>query len=424
MQSVTTGNLQFSRRGFLQFGAASGLSFALPPLTARAAELRGDERPKSLIVLWMEGGPSQLETWDPHPDTEFGGPTKSIPTSLPGLDIAAGLPRMAEQMHRLSVIRSLISKEGDHERASYYLKTGYRPDQTLKHPTLTAVAARQLTGEQLEIPAHVSLGNSNWPARGGYLGAKFDAFKVLDPGRNLRNLKSRVPDKRQQRRLDGLNVVSQSFRTRREARVDQTLHGDTIDKALKMMNSKQLEAFELESESQATIDAYGDSKFGRGCLVARRLVETGVRAIEVTLRGFDTHADNFTGHDTQNAILDPAFAALVDDLYERDLLDSTLVLCIGEFGRTPKINKLEGRDHWPNGFSCVLGGGGLMSGQIIGSTNPEESLAEPESPVEVKHLFATLMQAVGIDHKTEMFTPIGRPMLFSDGEPMENLLIP
>ena len=164
-----------------------------------------------------------------------------------------------------------------------------------------------------------------------------------------------------------------------------------------MMSSDQLKAFELEKEPQILVDAYGDTRFGRGCLVARRLVETGVRAVEVSLDGFDTHANNFEGHKTQAEILDPAFATLIDDLKQRDLLDSTIVLCLGEFGRTPKINGLDGRDHWPTGFSCVLGGGGLRSGVLIGATDPAGKKKDPTDPVPVENLFATILHTLGID---------------------------
>ena len=419
-----------SRRDLLKTAFASGLSFALPGLDLRAAERRGDERLKSLIVIWLGGGASQLETWDPHPGTKIGGPTRSIKTAVAGLEIADQYPRVAEQIHELNVIRSLVSKEGDHERGTYLLKTGYRPDPTLIHPSLGAIACHELPNDKVEIPSHISLLEGQWPGRGGFLGEMFDAFKIYDPRNGIQNLKPRVGDVRQEQRLKGLETVSKAFQAGRRVQVENTLHQLTVERALRMMTSDQLKAFEINQEPQAIRDAYGDTPFGHGCLAARRLVETGVRAVEVTLQGWDTHANNFTGHETQAKQLDPALAALIHDLKQRDLLASTLVLCIGEFGRTPKINPLEGRDHWPKGFSCLVGGGGLRSGLVIGETDTEpqteqdasKSTAMPHDPIEVPDLFATILRQLGVEFDKEVLTPIGRPMKFSSGKPIERLM--
>lgn len=420
-----------SRRDLLKAAFASGLSFALPGLDLRAAARRGGERPKSLIVVWLAGGASQLETWDPHPDTKVGGPTKSIKTTVPGLEIADHYPRVAEQIHELNVIRSLVSKEGDHERGTYMLKTGYRPDPTLVHPSLGAIACHELPNEQLEIPSHISLLGGPWPARGGFLGEMFDAFKIYDPRYGIQNLRPRVGDVRQQQRLKGLDVVSKSFQAGRRVQVENTLHQLTVERALRMMTSEQLKAFEIDEEPQAVRDAYGNTRFGQGCLAARRLVETGVRAVEVTLQGWDTHANNFEGHASQARELDPALAALIHDLKQRDLLQSTVVLCIGEFGRTPRINPLDGRDHWPKGFSCLVGGGGLRSGVVIGETDTEPQTEEdanrksakgPHDPIEVPDLCATILGQLGVEFNKEVLTPIGRPMKYCSGTPIVRLL--
>ena len=402
------------------------LAWTFEPLSGAATSQ------KSLIVIWLGGGASQLETWDPHPDTKIGGPTKSIKTTVPGLEIADVYPRVAEQIHELNVIRSLVSKEGDHERGTYLLKTGYRPDPTLIHPSLGAIACHELPNDKLEIPAHISLLGGQWPARGGFLGEIFDAFKIYDPGNGIRNLKARVGDDRQQQRLKALDVVSKSFQAGRSVQVENTLHQLTVELALRMMTSEQLKAFEIEQEPSVIREAYGDTLFGRGCLTARRLVETGVRAVEVTLMGWDTHANNFEGHKTQAKELDPALAALIGDLKQRDLLASTLVLCIGEFGRTPRINPLEGRDHWPKGFSCLIGGGGLRSGLVIGETDTEPQSEQnankdsqsPHDPIEVPDLFATILRQLGVEFDKEVLTPIGRPMKFSSGKPIERLMTP
>ena len=413
---------QISRRDALKLAAAGTLSFALPALDARAAGQRGAEREKSLITLWLAGGPSQLETWDPHPGTKIGGPTQALGTMVPGLRIADLFPRAAEQIHELSVIRSLVSKEGDHERGAYFLKTGYRPDPTVTHPSIAALVTQQQTNDRVEIPRNVLIGNDPFPGRGGYLGDEFDPFKVFNPRDKVSNVTARVGDTRQQRRLSNLEIVEQTFRRGRTATADRTQHRQTVQRALTMMSSDQLRAFEIEREPESVRAAYGESAFGQGCLMARRLVETGVKAVQVTLEGFDTHANNFDGHRENGEILDPALAALVHDLRQRDLLQSTVVLCIGEFGRTPNINALDGRDHWPSGFSALIGGGGLRSGVVIGETDPEGIKKSPADPIEVPDLYATILSVVGVEYDQELITPIGRPLALCEGTPIERLL--
>ncbi len=414
---------EISRRNVLELAAGLGLSFLLPGLEGRAADARGKERPKSLITLWMGGAPSQLETFDPHPDTKIGGETKAIGTKLPGLQISHLLPNMAEQIHEMCLIRSMVSKEGDHERASYLIKTGYRPDPTLIHPALGAIVAHELPVASVEIPRHISIMNSQWPGRGGFLGDDYDPFKVLDPKQNLQNMKAPVEQDRQSRRLKDLDVVDKTFRNRRRIQSDATLHQDTVRRALTMMTSEQLKAFQYEEEPAEIRAAYGDTPFGAGCLIARRLVEVGVRSIEVNLEGFDTHANNFNGQSAQARIFDPAFAALIHDLKRRDLFDSTVVLWTGEFGRTPTINSVGGRDHWPNGFSCVVGGGGFRNGLVIGETDSEGKKMDPSDPIEIYDLFATIMKTLGVEYNKEVTTPIGRPMALCKGKPIERLLV-
>lgn len=419
-----------TRRQVLQFLSACGVSLAMPAMTARATTRRRDERPKSLITLWMNGGMSQLETWDPHPGTKSGGEVKDIATSVKDVRISELLPQMAEQLHSCMLIRTLTSKEGDHERGAAFVKTGYRPEPTLKYPTLGAIAAHELPNAELEIPQYVTLAPDRIVPEAGYLGNQWDAFRVFQPGMGLSNLKSYVSPERQADRLKGLSVVSQQFEQRRQFGAKRTLHQNTLDRALEMMSSEQLKAFELDTESATVKAAYGDTNFGRGCLVARRLVETGVRSIEVTLPGFDTHVANHSGHVTQCKILDPAIATLIRELRERDLLDSTIVLCISEFGRTPSINPAAGRDHWPNWFSCMIAGGGFREGTVIGATphdvlegkKSDGKLILPDEPVLVPELYATIMATMGIDFHKEVLTPIGRPIRFADALPSAYLL--
>lgn len=420
-------NASTSRRQILQLLAGLGMSIALPGMSARAAARRADERPKSLITLWMNGGMSQLETWDPHPGTPSGGEVKDIATRAKDVRISEMLPQVAEQLDSCLLIRSLTSKEGDHERGAAYVKTGYRPEPTLKYPTLGAIAASEIPNTKLEIPSYVSIASDRVVPEGGYLGNQWDAFRVFNPGEDLANLKSYETAERQRNRLEGLQIVSQQFASGRQAAARKTLHQDTIDRALKMMTSEQLKAFQLQEESAAVKTAYGNTSFGRGCLVARRLVEVGVRSVEVNLSGFDTHISNHEGHITQTKIMDPAIASLLKDLKDRDLLQSTIVLCISEFGRTPSINPAGGRDHWPNWFSCMIAGGGFLQGTVIGQTPsglPDDKPGPPIDPVTIPQLFATIMAVMGIDYSKEIMTPIGRPMRFADATPDGRLLLP
>jgi hypothetical protein len=302
------------------------------------------------------------------------------------------------------------------------LRTGYRPEPTLVHPCIGSIAVHERPSDTVDIPQFILLGDTNFPPRGGFLGDRYDAYRIFQPGEKGQNITALVDQSRQNRRLENLKVISQSFAQGRKTKVDQTLHQHTIDAALKMMTTEQLKAFSIADEPKELRDAYGDNNFGKGCLVARRLIEVGVRSIEVALDGFDSHTKN---HETQSArakTLDPALATLLKDLADRDLLQSTVVLVTGEFGRSPAINPLGGRDHWPNGFSCLLGGGGLVSGQIIGETDPEGQAAQPTDPIDIPNLYATVLDRMGIDYAKEVVTPIGRPMKFCSGQPIERLM--
>ncbi len=408
------------RRDFLSLAAGLGLSLAVPGMDAQAAERRGPGRPKSLLVLWLEGGPSQLETWDPHPRGPVGGPTRAIATSVPGLQIAEHFPQVAQEMHHLSVVRSLVSKEGDHERASHFVRTGYRPDATVTHPSLGSIVTRELPSEALEIPAFVSMGYSERRSRGGYLGGQYDAYYIPDPYGNRAVAGTR--DERDQRRLQHLNLVSGEFSRGRKAAFDRTLYRESQQAAVRMMTSEQLKAFDIAGESQAVKASYGDSQLGRACLISRRLLEQGVRAVEVTHLNYDSHENNFSHHQSLAAELDPALSSLIRDLAERKLLESTVILCLGEFGRTPRINPKDGRDHWPSGFSCLVGGGGLASGVVLGSTDPTGSRKEPDDPIQIPDLYATMLQTLGIDFEHQVITPISRPIRYSEGKPIKRLL--
>jgi len=417
---------QPSRRQWLQQATAAGSGLCwlsgVAQLLAREAETAPKGKPaKSVILLWLAGGPSQLETFDPHPNSKIAYGTRAIETSAAGVQLAAGFELLAEQMHHVSLVRSLVSKEGDHERGTYLLKTGYRLDPTVIHPSLGAICCHGLSAAGVDIPRHVSILPTQWPARGGYLGAEFDAFKVYDPQHGLPDVKPRVEEKRFQQRLSDLEVLEQSFANRRPHSGTQTGHRRAIQAARQMMSSEQLAAFDVSQEPDSVQRRYGGTPFGRGCLAARRLIEVGVRCVEVTLGGWDTHANNHGFHTELVQTLDPALAALLVDLQEHDLLDQTVVLCGGEFGRTPQLNPLEGRDHWPHNFTFAVAGGGLRGGLTIGETDPDggRRVAEPHH---VADLHATVLTALGIRASDEIITPIGRPLKLSDGQVIQKLI--
>lgn len=394
---------------------------AASPLWARAPERASAS---SVILLWMAGGPSQLETFDPHAGEAIAAGTRAIKTSVPGIEIAAGLPRTAELMHEIALVRSVVSLEGDHERATYNMKTGWRPDPTLVHPSVGAVLCHEQSDAGVEIPRHVTILPGPWPSRGGYLGAAFDAFKVHEPERRVPDLAPPVEAGRQQQRLDALAVVERAFARGRRPDVDAstTRHNASVREALTMMSSKQVEAFDIGMAPARERAEYGDTPFGRGCLAAVRLVEAGVRCVEVTLAGWDSHANNHEVHARLTGVLDPAFAALVKGLKERGLLERTVVICGGEFGRTPAINPLDGRDHWPHAYSVAIAGGGFRGGVAHGSTDPTGKTQEPTDPVRIADVHATVLRALGIDADKELDTPVGRPMALSDGRVRRELL--
>ena len=426
----------FSRRSILRLAGLSGLSWLTPLATTLAREEENARATaKSLIVLWLEGAPSQLETFDPHPGTEIAAGSIARNTNVPDIMIGDGFEQTAEQMDSISLIRGVTSKEGDHLRAVYNIKTGFRPDPTLVHPAIGSVICHELQDESeqvVDIPRHVSILPGQAPARGGYLGDAYDAFKVFDPAEPVPDIKAQVEPKRQLERIQDLRMIDQQFMQRRIKNkvVQGTLGNHNLDAALKMMSSEQIKAFDVSQVPAAERMQFGDTPFGRGCLAAIRLIETGVRCVEITLGGWDTHANNHELQAGRIDILDPALASLIKELKRRDLLKSTVVVCGGEFGRTPYLNPLGGRDHWPQGFSLAIAGGGIQGGRVIGETSPHpkrdatsaERLKEVKDSHPVEDVHATIFSALGISYHKELDTPIGRPMKICEGQPIEGLL--
>jgi hypothetical protein len=301
------------------------------------------------------------------------------------------------------------------------MKTGYRPDPTIEHPSVGAVVCHELPSGGTTIPRHVSILPGQWPGRGGYLGGAFDAFQTGDPAGPLPDVAPFVAADRDGRRVGDLDVVERAFARGRLRRVEATLHRESLRRARQMMTSEQLEAFDVHGEPAALLASYRDTPFGRACLAARRLTEVGVRCVEVTLEGWDTHVNNHAIHRTLLQTLDPALSALIRDLRDRGLLGRTLVLCAGEFGRSPKVNLAGGRDHWPNGYSLALAGGGIPGGRVVGETDPK-GVKGPAHPVTIADVHATVLTALGLNPAREQVAPTGRPVKLCEGKPIPALL--
>jgi hypothetical protein len=403
-----------------------------------AAELAGaQDRPKlkpatadHCIILWMEGGPSHIDTWDPKPGRDTGGPFQPVRTSVPGVYVGEHLPLMAKHMKKLALIRGMTSREGDHRRGRYFVHTGFPPVTTAQHPSLGAIVAAHRGDPEFDLPNFISLSGASIGS--GYLGPESAPFvipRVDEKGATIANLKAPVDDKRMERRLKLLEDLERDFADKR-AEDPVYAHEAMYRKAVKMMRSPLIEAFDLSTEPEEIKARYGMRKreapaamddmeqprrrggrtpsFGMGCLLARRLVERGVKVVEVALRGWDTHDDNFNRVAALCDQVDPAFSALLEDLESRGLLERTLVVWMGEFGRTPKINPRGGRDHFPRAFSAVMAGGGVRGGQVIGKTNADGTEVA-DNPVVVPDLMTSLLHAFEVDPNKKYHAGL-RPM--------------
>jgi uncharacterized protein (DUF1501 family) len=412
-----------NRRQFIS-GVSGGLlgllGARLAPSRARAAAAHAQA--KACIVLWLNGGPSHLDTWDPKPGAATGGPFKAIATSAPAIQICEHLPQVAEQAHHLAILRGMTSREGNHDRAQHLLHTGYVPNPTVSFPSLGGWVSAELGAPDAELPNFVSIGGPS--ASAGFLGVQNGPFVVANPSQPIANTSypRNLDFVRFLRRKAALEQLESQFAVETgDAKVKgrQAVYA----KAVRMMYAPRLRAFEIADEPDAVKAAYGDSDFGRGCLMARRLVEAGVKLVEVVLDGWDTHQNNFERTKKLMGALDPAMATLVRDLGERKLLGSTLILCLGEFGRTPKINDSDGRDHFPAAWSAVLAGGGVRGGVVHGATSGEGDRVVSAQTV-VPDLFATAATLLGMDPDKTVTTPLGRPVSLTDsGKAIHEILV-
>ncbi|MEZ6096667.1 MAG: DUF1501 domain-containing protein [Pirellulaceae bacterium] len=404
-----------SRRHFLTHMAGAtafaGSSLALGnALAANASTLKRNR--KSAILLWMGGGPATIDLWDLKPGQATGGPFKPIATTGE-MQICEHLPMIAQQMDKLSIVRNMSTREADHTRGAYYMHTGFVPQPSIQYPSYGSVISQQLfdSRSDLEIPPFVSVGGgSEGP---GFLGMAWAPFTV-DSNGNVRNLNMGVEPSRLTQRVMALAKLEQNFIDDNRGRAAAE-HAKVIQKTLNLLNSQQMSAFRVADEPAEVRERYGDNNFGRGCLMARRLVETGVPFVEVTLGGWDNHQNIFpTLQNNMLPTLDRAMSALVEDLSQRGMLDDTAIIWMGEFGRTPRINGNTGRDHWARSWSTVVGGAGMNPGIAVGQTNEDGTSIEGSSYTS-ENLMATICKSLGISLETTFTSNNNRPIKIANG---------
>jgi hypothetical protein len=438
-----------SRRRWVQAAAASLCGWSSSGwLPALAQEITTAAEHRRLIVLWMSGGPSQTDTFDMKPGHANGGEFAEAVTSVPGLRFSEHLPKLARQADRLAVVRSVSTKEGDHGRASYLVRTGQAPAGPLQLPCFTASLAKALAPASSGVPPYVSIAPHaavNAAAFSpGFLGPRHAPLTVAaeTPSANPAAQEDDYADLRVDNLSPAAGIDAEQF-TRRvelwkmlqdgflkdhpEAAAPQS-HQTIYQRALELMDSDVVQAFDLSEEPTKVRDVYGPGQFGQGCLMARRLIERGVPVVEVSLgisptdqTGWDTHQDNFPAVQRLSAELDAGWSTLMTELDERGLLADTTLLWIGEFGRTPQINANAGRDHFPAAWSCVFAGGGIAGGQAYGHTS-EDGTAIEGGKVSIGDILATLCTALGIAPETENISDVGRPIKLAEGTPIKAIL--
>tara|TARA_R110002020_G_scaffold99276_4_gene235761 strand:+ start:3093 stop:4337 length:1245 start_codon:yes stop_codon:yes gene_type:complete len=400
MDSSSTSGGNMKRRNFLA-SVASALSLAE---TVQANQDQLKKNGKSAILLWMGGGPSTMDIWDLKPGAATGGPFRPIGTTG-DVQICEHMPLMAKQMHNMAIVRSMSTREADHMRGRYYMHTGYVPNPSMEHPSYGSLLSHQLRREHIEIPQFVTVGGGSMGA--GFLGAQYNPFSVNSDGR-IRNLDIKV-DERLIQRAYALDLIESNFINQKRGSLAKD-HQSVLKQTFNLLTSEQMEAFKIAGEPEAVKERYGDNGFGKGCLMARRLVEVGVPFIEVNLGGWDNHQNiHPTLRDNKLPVLDQAMSALAEDLEQRELLKDTAIIWMGEFSRTPRINGNAGRDHWARSWSVVVGGAGMNGGIAIGATNSDGTRVETE-PYSSQDVMASVCKALGISLSTTFTSNNGRPM--------------
>jgi hypothetical protein len=406
--------LLLSRRGVFSLAGSAAMASWFGRLAAHAAE---QLQAKSCILLWMNGGPSHLDTFDLKPEarTNVRGEFQPIETAVPGIQISEHFPLLAKQMKQVAVLRGMSTTESDHQLATFHLHTGYQKRAGgVAFPSLGAIVSKELGRRDFPLPNFVCIGpTARHATRAGFLGPDHQPLDVNHPERGTDYLVPLVAASEFQRQVSLLKRLDAPFRAAYRAESAET-HASSLERAVKLMNAEQKQAFDLSREPDAVRDRYGRHSFGQGCLMARRLVETGVRFVEVTLDGWDTHRDNFPRTRTLSAEVDSGMSALLEDLAQRGRLDDTLVIWMGEFGRTPQLTSGAGRNHWARAWTTLLAGGGVRGGQVIGKTN-RDAAEVVERPISVVDFMATICTLLNIDPAREnQATGVNRPVPIVD----------
>jgi hypothetical protein len=402
------------RREFLT--STAGVLGLLQTLKANQEEIK--KNGKSAILLWMGGGPSTMDIWDLKPDAPTGGPFRPIDTTG-DVQICEHMPLMAKQMHNMAIIRSMSTREADHMRGRYYMHTGYVPNPSMEHPSYGSLLSHQLRRDDIEIPQFVTVGGGSMGA--GFLGAQYNPFSVNSDGR-IRNLDIKV-DERLIQRAYALDLIESNFINQKRGSLAKD-HQSVLKRTFNLLTSEQMEAFKIAGEPEPVKERYGDNGFGKGCLMARRLVEVGVPFIEVNLGGWDNHQNiHPTLRDNKLPVLDQGMSALVEDLEQRGLLEDTAIIWMGEFSRTPRINGNAGRDHWARSWSVVVGGAGMNGGIAVGKTSADGTRVETE-PYTSQDVMASVCKALGISLSTTFTSNSGRPMkIANSGKIIKELFV-
>jgi len=448
--------MSMNRRHFLKHVAGAS-ALALPSLQfmshIRAAEEKLKKDNKSLVIFWMGGGPSHMDLWDLKPGEQTGGEFKPIKTSASGVEISEVLPTVASQFKNLVAIRSLVTNEGSHDRGTVLMNTGRQPSPVVQYPAMGAVASANLTSKDLPLPGFIGVGGTAQRIGPGFLGMMYAPFTVQNAGQPPQNIKAHASlgsgvemEERLRRRqrlfwelednfsegsfphLKGTNkdakeAAKEAAALREAAGSAAQAHAAVYQKGFDLTISKLRDVFDVSKESTKVIDEYGGraNGFGMGCLLARRLVEVGVTAVEVDLGGWDNHGNIFNTIKTGNGPrLDKGMGNLVKDLNDRGLWKNTVVLWMGEFGRTPRINQNNGRDHWARCWSVVVGGGAIKGGQAFGATS-KDGMDVKDNPVTIGDLFATVYKGLGLDPDTKVRDNLGRPLAIAEGKPIKEL---
>ena len=427
-----------TRRGFIHAGSLTLLGADLARhLRAAATAPRAAGKARACILLWLEGGPSQMDTWDPKPSSAF----KAISTNVAGIQISELLPKMARRMDKISLVRSMHTRGNDHPQGTHYAITGHEPNPAMQFPSIGSIIARE-AGAHGEMPPHILV--PQWERsrqyeeyfRAGFLGARYDPMSIPDPSRKDfavadLSLPKSAAGAAVESRQQFLKLVDARYRRLHEGAEHANMDQYTAQAWRMLLNPKVRDAFDLSREPEKLRDAYGRDPVGQSALLARRLVEAGttfVTAVGFHSNSWDTHAKNDEGHrDRLCPPLDRTLSVLLDDLSDRGLLDSTIVLAMGEFGRTPFVNPDLGRDHWPTCWSLALGGGGIQGGRVVGSSDEQGAYVTSDA-TSMGDVFASIYKAFGIDWTKEYDTPIGRPVKIANsledktGQPLTQLL--